>query len=154
VLGKFCSISWGVTIGPGEHDYSKITCHDFLYNDYYEIKPKDFAEPYNRYIKSVEICNDVWVGANSIILRGVKVGNGAVIGANSLVTKDVPPYAIVVGSPAKVLKYRFDENCIKKLQRLKWWDFDLAELKENFFNFCNDNIEIAIKNLTECRENK
>ncbi|MFK5968546.1 MAG: DapH/DapD/GlmU-related protein [Candidatus Marithrix sp.] len=146
---KFSSISWGVSIGPGEHNYNYITSHDFLYNPFYQIKPKNFKEPYDRFAKKVEIGNDVWIGTGSTILRGVKIGDGAVIGANSIVTKDVPPYAIVAGNPANILKYRFEKTIIKRLEELKWWDFSIDLLKEHFSYFCDKDIEKAIDNLSE-----
>lgn len=72
------------------------------------------------------IGNDVWLGANSLVLKGVKIGDGAVIGAGAVVTKDVPPYAIVGGNPAKVIKMRFDDETIGKLMQLQWWNLDLS----------------------------
>ena len=75
--------------------------------------------------------NDVWVGANVTIMPGCKkIGNGAIIGGGSVVTHDVPPYAIVAGNPAKILRYRFDEDIIKKLEESKWWELELDELKK------------------------
>ncbi len=127
-IGKFCSISWGVTIGPEEHDYSRITSHSFLYSlKSFRLTP---YKHYNPFEKECKIGNDVWIGCNSTVLRGVTIGNGAVIGANSLVNKDVPPYAIVVGSPAKVIKYRFSKEIIEALLKLKWWDIPLTVISE------------------------
>lgn len=122
-IGKFTSISWGVTIGPEEHDFNRVTNHSFLYSvkSFQLVKEK----VYSPFIKECTIGNDVWIGCNSTILRGVTIGDGAVIGANSLVNKDVPPYAIVVGSPAKIIKYRFDEEIIQGLLKVKWWDYPL-----------------------------
>ncbi len=128
-IGKFSSISWGVTIGPEEHDYSRLTNHSFLYSlKSFEITPYKHYSPFE---KECVIGNDVWIGCNSTVLRGVSVGNGAVIGANSLVNKDVPPYAIVVGSPARVVKYRFSEELIKTLLELEWWDIPLSIISKN-----------------------
>ena len=127
-IKKFASISWGVTIGPEEHDYTRLTNHSFLYSlKSFELTPHKHYSPFE---KECIIGNDVWIGCNSTILRGVTVGDGAVIGANSLVTKNVPPYAIVVGSPAKILKYRFEEPIIKALLELKWWDVPLSVIKQ------------------------
>lgn len=129
IIEKFTSISWGVTIGPEEHDYTRLTNHSFLYSlKSFELASKKLYSPFE---KECVIGNDVWIGCNSTILRGVTVGDGAVVGANSLVTKDVPPYAIVVGSPAKVLKYRFDKDIIEALLELKWWDTPIAVIKSN-----------------------
>lgn len=129
-IGKFTSISWGVTIGPEEHDYTRVTNHSFLYSTKsFKLVPE---KQYSPFVNECIIGNDVWIGCNSTILRGVKVGDGAVIGANSLVTKDVPPYAIVVGSPAKVLKYRFGQNIIEKLINLKWWEIPIDRISANY----------------------
>ena len=77
-----------------------------------------------------EIGNDVWIGVNAVIKRGVKVGNGAVIGANSFVNKDVPDFAIVAGTPARIIKYRFEEEKRNKISVTNWWNKDLDEAKE------------------------
>lgn len=148
-IGKFCSISWGVTIGPGEHDYKRISSHDFVYNDHYGIKPKNLDEPFNRYKKNLVIGNDVWIGANSTILRGVTIGNGAVIGANAIVNKDIPPYAIAVGNPAKIINYRFSDNIIQKLEETKWWNFSHKKLQKHFFDLSSKDINKAIENLLD-----
>ena len=82
------------------------------------------------------IGNDVWIAAGAHVLRGVKVSDGAVIAANAVVTKDVPPYAIVAGVPAKIVKYRFSDDQIKSLLDIKWWDFSEEQLSKarQFFN--------------------
>lgn len=128
-IGKFTSISWGVTIGPEEHDYSRVTNHSFLYSlKAFNLTPLKHYSPFE---KECEIGNDVWIGCNSTILRGVKIGHGAVIGANSLVNKDVPPYAIVVGSPAKIIKYRFSPDVIEAMLELAWWNLPLDKIAEH-----------------------
>lgn len=144
-IGKYCSISWGVTIGAGEHDYNKITTHDFLYNKNYDIN--DDKVSYNRFEEPLAIGNDVWIGTNATICRGVNIGDGAVIGANSVVTKDVPPYSIVVGVPAKVIKYRFDRDVIASLLDLKWWELPPEIIKEKFDIISSSNIENVINEL-------
>ena len=82
--------------------------------------------------KECEIGNDVWIGVDSVVRRGVKIGNGAVIGANSVVTKDVPSYAIVAGSPAKIIRYRFEEEKIQLIENSKWWTTPPSEAKNIF----------------------
>ena len=81
--------------------------------------------------RSVEIGNDVWIGANVIILPGVKIGDGAVLAAGAVVTKDVEPYAIVGGVPAKVSRYRFDQEMIEAFLRIKWWEWSVEKIEEN-----------------------
>ncbi len=124
-IGKFCSIALGVTIlAGGEHQSSWITTYPFnaLINEfsYIEGHPKTKGD--------VIIGNDVWIANDAKILSGVTIGDGAIIAAGSVVSKNVPPYAIVGGVPAKVLKYRFDKEIINNLLKLKWWDFDEKEL--------------------------
>jgi len=128
VIGKFCSISGNVTIFlGGEHRYDWVTT--FPFNIFF----KEFS-----YIKghpatkgNVIIGNDVWIGAHALILSGVKIGDGAVIGARSVVTKDVEPYAIVAGNPARIIGMRFDQETINSLLKIKWWDWDLQRIKNN-----------------------
>ena len=89
----------------------------------------------------IVIEDDVWIGSNSVILSGVKIGRGAVIGAGSIVTKNVPKYAIVAGNPAKVIKMRFNDEEISKLEKLKWWEWSYDRIKENA-DFLKDNFII------------
>lgn len=119
LIGNYVSIANGVSIGMGEHDLNKLSTNSLFYSSPYEELTK----------KDCIIANDVWIGVNSIIRRGIKIGNGAVIGANSFVNKDVPDYTVVVGSPAKIIKYRFSTDQIKFLNDSKWWDYPLDEAK-------------------------
>lgn len=89
--------------------------------------------------------NDVWIGAKSTIMSGVKISNGAVIGACSVVTKDVPPYAIVVGNPGKIIKYRFSESQIKDLLEIAWWEWEEEKIKNNALLMWSSNIEEFIE---------
>jgi virginiamycin A acetyltransferase len=89
----------------------------------------------------IVIGDDVWIGAKSTIMSGVKIGNGAIVGATSTVTKDVPPYAIVAGNPAKIVKYRFTENQIKSLLKISWWDWSEDRIKTEAMNMWSDNID-------------
>lgn len=145
-IGNFTSISWGVTIGPEEHDYTRVTNHSFLYSTKsFQLVDKKQYSPFE---KKCVIGHDVWIGCNSTILRGVSIGHGAVIGANSLVNKDVPPYAIVVGSPAKMIRFRFEDNIIEGLLKTKWWDLPLEIISQNAELFAKEpNLEVINKML-------
>jgi acetyltransferase-like isoleucine patch superfamily enzyme len=145
-IKKFCSISWGVTIGPSNHDYRKLTSHSFLYDNFYGFKEEAANIFHERFINECIVGNDVWIGCNSTILRGVTIGDGAVVGANSLVNKDVPPYAIVVGNPAKIIKFRFSQDIIEESLKIKWWDFPKEIIKEYLPLFQRElNIDILEK---------
>jgi len=132
-IGKFCSIAQGASIGLGKHPVNNfVSTHPAFYSVHKQCGKTFADQQYFDEMGHVEIGNDVWIGANSIILDDVTIGNGAIIAANSVVTKDVPAYAIVGGTPAKVLKYRFIEADIDFLENLKWWDKDLEWLQKNF----------------------
>lgn len=129
-IGRFCSLAPGIFIGPGEHYVNLVTTHPVLFDSYWR-KKMGIAEK-KTYIRGIGksnaktiIGNDVWLGLNVVILRGVKVGDGAVVAAGAVVTKDVPPYAIVGGIPAKIIKYRFGKDKIEELLAERWWDKDL-----------------------------
>lgn len=134
-IGKYCSIANDVMIGLGKHPIDKFSTSPIFYkvNNTFKIsavkKDLDFKE-----YEHIIIQNDVWIGAKSIILDGVNIGNGAIVASGSVVTKDVPAYAIVGGIPAKVIKYRFNEEEINKLQASKWWDKKLNEIVNTKLN--------------------
>jgi len=124
-IGKYCAISWDITINAISHPYNHLTVSAFPYVPYVG----NFVKERNQSYQKVIIKNDVWIGANSVIMPGVTIGNGAIIGAGAVVTKNVPDYAIVAGVPAKIIKYRFSEEIIKRLLELKWWDLDPIIIK-------------------------
>ena len=142
-IGKFCSISWNATIGATSHPDNHISTHAFSYVSWFGM-----VNETNKIIIRTTIGNDVWIGANVIIMPGIKVGTGAVIGAGSVVTKDIPEYAVVVGSPAKVLRYRFDEKSIAVLLKSNWWDWPPSKIKENIELFKAPFTENEYKALT------
>ncbi|WP_320045963.1 CatB-related O-acetyltransferase [uncultured Ilyobacter sp.] len=126
-IGKFCSISWDCTIGAVPHNMNNMSINSFPYKKRLGFIEKDIEFP----IQEVELGNDVWVGANSVIINGVKIGHGAVVGAGAVVTKNIPPYAIVAGVPAKIIKYRFSEEIINELLEIEWWNCNDVFLKKN-----------------------
>jgi len=126
-VGKFCSIAYNVRIGLGGHPADWLSTHPFLYDKKYGFVKKDLQ--WTSKSEKTVVGNDVWIGANATILGGVIIGDGAIIGAHSLVNKDVEPYSIVVGTPAKHIRYRHDETTIKSLLKSKWWDKSAEELK-------------------------
>lgn len=147
-IGKFCSISWNDSIGGANHDYSKISTHPFDFVSKYGFTEQNGN--YESFETPLVIGNDVWIGANVTILRGVTIGDGAVIGGGSVVTKNIPPYAIVVGNPGRVLKYRFPDEIISELLRLRWWDWpkDFIKMHLDFFQRHN----ITFDDLKELNE--
>jgi acetyltransferase-like isoleucine patch superfamily enzyme len=137
-IGKFCSLAFGVCIGPGEHYTNRVSTFPVKIRTLQE----DDADAFPLQKKTI-IGNDVWVGNNVTILNGVTVGDGAVIAAGAVVTRDVPPYAIVGGVPAKILKYRFDPETIEYLEKLQWWNKDVDWLRNNKHFFSVDKEEIT-----------
>jgi acetyltransferase-like isoleucine patch superfamily enzyme len=141
-IGKYCSISTQVLIFLGsEHRTDWISTYPFpiLWREANSIKGHPSSKG------DVRIGNDVYIGYHVLILSGVTIGDGAVIGAGSVVASDVPPYAIVAGNPAHVLRYRFDEETIKKLLKIRWWDWPDEKVKENIHLICNDRVDAFIK---------
>lgn len=106
-IGNYTSISYGVTIGPPEHDYHKTSAHPFIYDSYFGIVTENNCIRNDKFDKPIEIGNDVWIGANATILRGVHIGDGVVIGANALVNKDIPPLCSRCGMSCKDNKVSF-----------------------------------------------
>lgn len=130
LIGRYTSIAHAVTFEVGmNHSHREVTTYPF--RDFEILRADgDIGHAYDHNHYQVVIGNDVWVGCHTIILGGVHIGNGAVIGAGAVVAKDVPPYAVVVGNPARVVKYRFPKDVIEKLQRIKWWYWDEATIEQ------------------------
>ncbi len=149
-VGKYSSISWNVSLGGANHDYERVTTHAFLYNPNFGMLDGRKAV-YDRFDEDCEIGNDVWIGAGAQILRGVKVCDGAVIGANAVVTKDVAPYAVVAGVPAKEISKRFSDEVIERLLKIRWWDLPSEMIKENLSLFGSKMDEDVLGRLEELR---
>ena len=116
-IGRYVSIANNVSIGLGEHDLKKISTSSFFYRNPWETLT----------MGECDIGNDVWIGVDAVILRGVKVGNGAVIAANAVVTRDVPDFAVVAGVPAKIIKYRFSAAEQVEIIKSNWWQGDVKD---------------------------
>lgn len=129
-IGKFCSIGPNFNAGLGIHPTDGISTSPMFYSTAKQNGVTLCNKNKIEESKPIKIGNDVFIGANVTVLDGVKIGNGAVIGAGAVVVSDIPAYAIAVGVPAKVVKYRFDKETITQLLELKWWEWDLEKLKE------------------------
>jgi len=146
-IGKFCSIGPNFFCGWGLHPTNGISTSPMFYSTHKQngITLSIVNKIQER--KQIKIGNDVFIGMNVTILDGVTIGDGAVIGAGAIVSKDIPPYAIAIGSPIKIIKYRFEEKQIEALLKINWWDFQeekLAEVEKMFFEVN----EFILKNTT------
>ena len=130
-VGAFCSIGIEVVLGPSQHPTDWLSTHPFAYLPDKKFKDVEYDLRNYAAVKPVKVGNDVWIGDRALIMDGVTVGDGAVIGACAVVTKDVPPYAVVAGVPARIIRYRFDEETIGRLMEMQWWnlpDEDIVRL--------------------------
>lgn len=152
IIGKYCSIADNCDIGVFMHPIHTLSMSPFVYCDSDEFLNENIGMRQSNKLlenngdKKILIGNDVWIGTNAIIMNGIEIGDGAIVGASAVVTKDVPPYAIVVGIPAKIIKYRFDKDTIKELLELKWWDCPEEIIQTLPFDNIKKCIEI-LKNL-------
>ncbi|SCM76453.1 Acetyltransferase [uncultured Pleomorphomonas sp.] len=165
-IGRFCSIAGGVIAGEIEHPTDHISPHPIFqgrwstfgaWSEEYikrnatalEVDRQSIPTSLGRRYNKIVIGNDVWIGEGAMIRRGVKIGDGAVIGAKSVVSDDVPPYAIVAGIPAKLIRYRFDEITIGRLMKLRWWEYGLSATEGcsmNLVSMALDTMERNIEN--------
>lgn len=144
-IGSFSSIANHVIIGGGMHPISWVSTSPVFYEGKDSVKKK-FSEFERPKPLRTEIGSDVWIGERAIIKQGVKIGTGSVIGMGSVVVKDVPPYSIVGGCPAKLIRNRFDEKLTRDLLNSKWWELPEDILRKNA-KFIKDP-EVFIKSLT------
>lgn len=144
-IGKFCSIGPNLICGWGIHPLNGISTSPIFYSTKKQVGFTFSKTDKCEERKPIVIGNDVFIGANVTILDGVTIGDGAIIGAGAIVSKDIPSYAVAIGCPVQIVKYRFDEETIQKLLQAKWWDKDIDTFKkveENFFkvhDFININ---------------
>ncbi len=133
MIGKFCSIACGAKFlfNSANHSLSSLSTYPFpIFYEEWGLDRKNVAEAWGNK-GDIVIGNDVWIGYEAVILAGVTVGDGAVIGARAMVTKDVPPYTIVGGVPAKPIRKRFSEETISEMLALKWWDWPKERIARN-----------------------
>ena len=151
-IGAFCSIAKGVRVVPN-HPMEYITTHPLLYagrnyeamkEDYTDYKERCFYFPgvqprdVKKVNKRITIGNDVWLGENVVITNGANIGNGVIAGAGAVITRDVPDYAVVVGVPARIIRYRYTPEQIEKLNKIAWWDWPDEVIRERYDDFYLD----------------
>ena len=146
IIGKFCMIASNVTfiMNGANHLTDAITTYPFaIFGNGWENSMEGKTYPSKG---NIVVGNDVWIGYNATVMAGVNIGDGAIIGTNSVVTKDVEPYSIVGGNPAKLIKRRFSEEEINDLLEIKWWDWEIEKITRNIQNLTDNNIK-ALKTL-------
>lgn len=138
-IGAFCSIAGGCMIGGGEHPVTSVSTSPVFHRGKNCLGTNFGDADFNPYKKTV-IGNDVWIAGRVLVKGGVVIGDGAVIGMGSVVTKDIPPYEIWAGNPARFIRKRFEDDVIDKMLRIKWWEFDDEELTKRGELFENSNL--------------
>ena len=143
IIGKFCSIACGARFlfNSANHTLSSLSTYTFpLFYEEWDLNQQDVVNSWDNK-GDIVIGNDVWIGYEAVILSGVTVGDGAIIGARAVVTKDVPPYTIVGGVPAKPIRKRFSEDTIASLLEIKWWDWPKERITSNITAIQSGNME-------------
>lgn len=133
IIGRFCSIACGARFlfTSGNHALKSLSTYTFpIFFDEWGLDAKNIRDAWDNKGDTV-IGNDVWIGYEAIIMPGVKIGDGAIVGMRAVVTGDVPPYTIVGGVPARPIRKRFDDETIRRLEALRWWDWDEEKLRRN-----------------------
>lgn len=132
IIGKFCSIACGTKFlfNCANHTLNSLSTYTFpLFYEEWGLDIKDIASAWDNK-GDIIIGNDVWIGYEAVIMAGVHIGDGAIIASRAVVTKDVPPYSIVGGVPAKIIRKRFDVSVIERLQVLQWWNWPISKIRE------------------------
>ena len=133
IIGKFCSIACGAKFlfNCANHTLKSLSTYTFpLFYEDWELDKANVASAWDNK-GDIVIGNDVWIGYEAVVMAGVRIGDGAVIAARAVVTRDVPPYTIVGGVPARVIRRRFDADTVARLQELRWWDWPIGKIREN-----------------------
>lgn len=144
IIGNYCSIANGTKFILAYHRVDFITTYPFKFLKEYH-NDIEIVENDHKSKGDIVIGNDVWIGVNAIIMSGVNIGDGAIIGSNSVVTKDVEPYSIVAGNPAKHIKYRIEDPLLReKLQRIAWWNWEKEEVHKNINLIMNSDIKAFV----------
>lgn len=142
IIGKFCAVGTGVKfiMNGANHNIQGFSTYPFrIFGGVWERNlPSDFAFPHRG---DTIVGNDVWLGYDSLIMPGVKIGDGAIVATRAVVTKDVPPYAIVGGNPARVIRQRFDEPTVAALLEIRWWDWEVERITRNLAAITGTDIE-------------
>lgn len=142
-IGKFCSIACGAKFlfNSANHTLSSLSTYPFpIFFEKWGLEKKDVIKAWDNK-GDIVIGNDVWIGYEAVILAGITIGDGAIIGTRAVVTKDVPPYTIVGGVPAKPIKKRFSEEIISALLEIQWWNWSESKIAKNINAIRNGNIE-------------
>lgn len=136
-IGKFCSIASFVRINPGNHPcYTRVAQHHFTYRrSLFGLGEDDEAFFQQRMDKAVTLGHDVWLGHNVTVMPGVTIGSGAAVGSGAVVTRDVPPYAVVAGVPARIIRMRFSDAIIQGIESTRWWDWDHDTIRQRLADF-------------------
>ena len=143
IIGKFCSIACGAKFifNCANHTLKSLSTYTFpLFYEEWDLPKSEVAAAWDNK-GDIVIGNDVWIGFEAVILAGVKIGDGAIIGARAVVTKDVPPYSIVGGIPAKIIRKRYSPDIIEQLLSLRWWDWTKEKIKRNLPFIMSGDIE-------------
>ena len=150
-VGRYVSIGSRCSVGAFSHPTSWLSCSEFQYRDtsyfYGESLSEAFRFPVEGGFHKTVIGHDVWIGDNVVVKAGIVIGHGSVIGAASVVTKDVEPYSVLVGNPARLLRKRFTDQHVEQLLNLCWWDYDISALAGVRFN----DINLAISDIEKLR---
>lgn len=142
-IGKYCTFGARVSLGAFSHPTDWLTIHEFSYRNTTSIYGESIIEGKTNLAPAnteTIIGSDVWIGDNASVRCGVSIGHGAIIGLGAIVVSDVPDYAIMVGNPARIMRYRFDSNTIESLLELAWWEYDMHELRGIDFSAVQSSI--------------